>query len=136
MKVPKDHGKNGGSEGGDETNNLTTHMLDWAKEKMAAGTAELPNKEQPATKIERRQMGSVIVVAVRGDAPNQAEAQRFEDEADAKRFVETLVEGNVDQERIAVLRGKAVEMNVTYRPVIQLAVDGDPQGSDDQDQQP
>jgi hypothetical protein len=136
MKVPKDHGKNGGSEHTDETNNLTTHMLDWAKEKIAAGTAELPNKDQAAPKAERRQMGSVIVVAVRGDAPNQAEAQLFEDEADAKRFVETLVEGNVDQERIAVLRGKAVEMNVTYRPVIQLGLDGDQQGSDDQDQQP
>ena len=136
MKVPKHHGKNGGSEDVDETNDLTTHMLDWAREKIAAGTADLPNKEQPTPKTERRQTGSVIVVAVRGDAPNQAEAQLFEDEADAKRFVETLVEGNVDQERIAVLRGKAVEMNVTYRPVIQLAVDGDPQGSDDQDQQP
>ena len=119
----------------DEPNNLTTHMLDWAKEKIAAGTADLPNKEQPAPNTERRQMGSVIVVAVRGDAPNQAEAQLFEDEADAKRFVETLVEGNVDQERIAVLRGRAVEMNVTYRPVIQLAVDGDLQRSDDQDPQ-
>lgn len=134
--MPKDHGKNGGSEDTDETNNLTTHMLDWAKEKIAAGTADVPKKEQPAPKTARRQMGSVIVVAVRGDAPNQAEAQLFEDEADAERFVGTLVEGNVDQERIAVLRGKAVEMNVTYRPVIQLAVDGDPQGSDDQDQQP
>jgi hypothetical protein len=81
-------------------------------------------------------MGSVIVVAIRGDAPNEAEAQLFEDEADAKRFVETLVEGNVDQERIVVLRGKAVEMNVTYRPLVQLAMDGDLQGSDDQDQQP
>jgi hypothetical protein len=135
MNVPKHHGKDGGSEDVDETNNLTTHMLDWAKEKIAAGTADLPNKEQPAPNTERRQMGSVIVVAVRGDAPNQAEAQLFEDEADAKRFVETLVEGNIDQERIAVLRGKAVEMNVTYRPVIQLAVDGHLQGSDDQDQQ-
>jgi len=134
--VPKDHGKNGGSEHTDEPNNLTTHMLDWAKEKMATGTAELPSKEQPAPKTERRQMGSVIVVAVRGDEPNQAEAQLFEDEADAERFVGTLVEGNVDQERIAVLRGKAVEMNVTYRPVIQLGLDGDQQGSDDQDQQP
>jgi hypothetical protein len=75
-------------------------------------------------------------VAVRGDALNQAEAQLFEDEAEAKRFVETLVEGNVDQERIAVLRAKAVEMNVTYRPVIQLGVDGHLQGSSDQDQQP
>jgi hypothetical protein len=136
MNLPKHHGKDGSSEDVEEANNLTTHMLDWAKEKVAAGTADLPNKEQPAPNTERRQMGSVIVVAVRGDAPNQAEAQLFEDEADAKRFVETLVEGNIDQERIAVLRGKAVEMNVTYRPVIQLAVDGDPQGSDDQDQQP
>jgi hypothetical protein len=136
MNLPKHHGKDGSSEDVEEANNLTTHMLDWAKEKVAAGTADLPNKEQPASNTERRQMGSVIVVAVRGDAPNQAEAQLFEDEADAKRFVETLVEGNIDQERIAVLRGKAVEMNVTYRPVIQLAVDGDPQGSDDQDQQP
>ena len=134
--VPKDRGKNGGSEDGDETNNLTTHMLDWAKEKIAAGTTELPKKEQAAPKAERRQMGTVIVVAVRGDEPNQAEAQLFEDEADAERFVGTLVEGNVDQERIAVLRGKAVEMNVTYRPVIQLGLDGNQQGSDDQDQQP
>ena len=101
----------------------------------AAGTADVPKKEQPAPKTERRQMSSVIVVAVQGDAPNQAEAQLFEDEADAKRFVETLVEGNIDQERIAVLRGKAVEMNVTYRPVIQLAVDGDLQESDAQDRQ-
>lgn len=134
--MPKDHGKNGGSADVDETNNLTTHMLDWAKEKMAAGTAEPPNEEQPATKTERQQTGSVIVVAVCSDESNQAEAQLFEDEADAKRFVETLVEGNVDQERIAVLRGKAVEMNVTYRPVIQLGVDGEPQASSDQDQQP
>lgn len=134
--MPKHHGKDGSSENVDEPNTLTTHMLDWAREKIAEGTADLPNKEQPATKTERRQMGSVIVVAVRGDAPNEAEAQLFEDEADAKRFVETLVEGNVDQERIAVLRGKAVEMNVTYRPVIQLAVNGDLQASSDQDQQP
>ena len=134
--MPKAHGNNGDSQDVKEPNNLTTHMLDWAKEKMATGTAELPSKEQPAPKTERRQMGSVIVVAVRSDASNQAEAQLFEDEADAKRFVETLVEGNVDQERIAVLRGKAVEMNVTYRPVIQLAVDGDPQANSDQDRQP
>jgi hypothetical protein len=129
--VPKHHGKDGGSEGGDEANNLTTHMLDWAREKMATGTTELPKKEQAAPKTERRQTGTLIVVAIRGDAPNQAEAQLFEDEADAKQFVETLMEHNVDQERIAVLRGKAVEMNVTYRPVIQLGPDGDPQGNDD-----
>ncbi|KPJ48566.1 MAG: hypothetical protein AMJ38_05050 [Dehalococcoidia bacterium DG_22] len=136
MKVPKHHGKDGGSEGGDETNNLTTHMLDWAKEKIAAGTTELPKKEQAAPKTERRQTGTLIVVAVRGDAPNQAQAQLFEDEADAKRFVETLMEHNVDQERIAILRGKALEMNVTYRPVIQLGLDGDPRGNDDQDREP
>jgi hypothetical protein len=131
MKVPKHYGKDSGSEGGDETNNLTTHMLDWAREKIATGTTELPKKEQAAPKTERRQTGTLIVVAIRGDAPNQAEAQLFEDEADAKQFVETLMEHNVDQERIAVLRGKAVEMNVTYRPVIQLGPDGDPQGNDD-----
>lgn len=134
--MPKHHGKDGGSEDVEETNNLTTHMLDWAKEKVAAGTAELPKKEQAAPKTERRETGTLIVVAIRGDAPNEAKAHLFEGEADAKRFVETLVEGNVDQERIAVLQAKAVEMNVTYRPVVQLSVDGGLQGSDDQDQQP
>lgn len=131
-----DLGKNGGSEDVKETNNLTAHMLDWAKEKVAAGTVDLPKNEQTAPKSGWWEIGAVIVVAVRGDGLGEVKARLFEDAADAERFVETLVEGNVDQERIAVLWAKAVEMNVTYRPVVQLAVDGNLSGSDDEDQQP
>ena len=132
--MPKHREKEGSSEDVEETNSLTTHMLDWAKEKLAAGTAELPKKEQAAPKTGRWEKGTVIIVAIRGDAPDEAKAHLFEDKADAERFVGTLVEDKVDQERIAVLRAKAVEMNVIYRPVIQLGVDGDLQGRDDQDE--
>lgn len=132
--MPNHSGKNGSSEDVEETNNLTTHMLDWAKDKLAAGTAELPKEDQAAPKTERWDMGTVIVVAVRGEAPDEAKAHLFEDKADAERFVGTLVEDKVAQERIAVLRAKAVKMNVTYRPVIQLGVDGGPQERHDQDE--
>lgn len=132
--MSKRGGKDGSSEDVEETNNLTSHMLDWAKEKLAAGTAEVPKKEQAAPKTGRWEKGAVIIVAIRGDAPDEAKAHLFEDTADAERFVGTLVEDKVDQERIAVLRAKAVKMNVTYRPVIQLGVDGELQGRDDQDE--
>ena len=134
--MPKHREKNGSSEDVEEPNNLTTHMLDWAKDKLAAGTAELPEKKQAAPNTERWEMGTVIVVTIQGDAPDEAKAHLFEDKADAERFVGTLVEDKVDQERIAVLQAKAVKMNVTYRPVIQLGVDGDLQGRDEQGQQP
>jgi len=136
MDVPKHRGRDGNSEDVEETNNLTSHMLDWAKEKLAAGTAEVSKKEQAAPKTGRWEKGTVIIVAIRGDAPDKAKAHLFEDTADAERFVGTLVEDKVDQERVAVLRAKAVKMNVTYRPVIQLGVDGDLQGRDEQGQQP
>ncbi len=132
--MSKDGGKNGSSEDVDETNSLTNHMLDWAKERMAAGATELPKTEKAAPKTEPREMGTVIVVAIRGDALDEAKAHLFEDKAEAERFVGTLVEHNVDQERIAVLRAKAVNMNVTYHPVIQLGVEGHPQERADQDE--
>ena len=136
MDVPKDRGRDGNSEDVEETDDLTAHMLDWAKEKVAEGAACSPGNKQAAPNTERWETGTVILVTIRGDAPDEAKAHLFEDKADAERFVGTLVEDKVDQERIAVLQAKAVKMNVTYRPVIQLGVDGNVQGSDDQDQQP
>lgn len=132
--MPMGAGKNGESADLEETNNLTDHMLGWAKEKLAAGATDPLKNEQAAPKTDRWEIGTVIVVAVRGDVPDQAEARLFEDAADAERFVQTLVEGNVEQERIAVLRAKPVKMSVAYRPVVQLGVGGNLQESDEQDQ--
>lgn len=134
--MPTHLGKNGDSENADQDGNLTDHMLDWAKDRLATGTADLPKNAQTAPKTGRWEIGTAIVVAVRGDAPDEVRTHLFEDTADAERFVATLVEGNVEQERIAVLRAKAVEMHVSYRPVVQLAADGTPQASAAPEQQP
>lgn len=134
--MPEHRGTNGNSEDVEETDELTTHVLDWAKKKVGTEAAGSPENKQAAAKSGRWEMGTVIVVAVQGDGPDEVKARLFEDSADAERFVQTLVDANVDQERIAVLRAKHIKMNVTYRPVVQLGVGGDSQGSDDQDQQP
>lgn len=134
--MPEHRGRDGNSEDVEETDDLTAHMLDWAKKKVGAEAAGSPENKQAAAKSGRWEIGTAIVVAVRGDGPDEVKARLFEDSADAERFVQTLVDANVDQERIAVLWARDIKMNVTYRPVVQLAVGGDSQGSDNQDQQP
>jgi hypothetical protein len=48
------------------------------------------------------------------------EAHLFDDAASAASFVASLVEGGLDQERIAVFTGRPMAINVTYRPVVEI----------------
>ena len=63
---------------------------------------------------------SVIVVAFHEGRDNVGEAHLFDDLQVAGRFVETLVEDGLDQQRLSVFSCTRLSVHLTYRAVVHL----------------
>lgn len=104
---------------------LTDQMLQWARERMAteraaspapAPTGEVVASADPSPRGRPR----LIVVAAHEGMTDWGEAHLFDDAQSAASFVASLVEGGVDQGRIAVFNGRPMSVTVTYRPVVEI----------------
>ena len=125
--------KNQSTEPVQEKNDLTAQVLDWARDRTEAlegGNETSEAKPSPATTQETPQekpqetkkgiSPSVIVVALHEGRDNCGEAHLFEDLQAAGRFVETLVEDGLDQERLTVFNCTQLNVHLTYRAVVHL----------------
>jgi hypothetical protein len=121
--------KNQSTEPVQEKNDLTAQVLDWARDRTEAlegGNETSEVKPSPETTQETPQetrtgvSPSVIVVALHEGRDNCGEAHLFEDLQTAGRFVETLVEDGLDQERLTVFNCTQLNVQLTYRAVVHL----------------
>jgi hypothetical protein len=125
--------KNQSTEPVQEKNDLTAQVLDWARDRTEAlegGNETSEVKPSPETTQETLQENpqetkkgvspSVIVVALHEGKDNCGEAHLFEDLQTAGRFVETLVEDGLDQERLTVFNCTQLNVQLTYRAVVHL----------------
>jgi hypothetical protein len=116
-----------------EKNDLTAQVLDWARDRTEAleggnETSEVKpsqetTQETPQETTERAKAGvspSVIVVALHEGRDNCGEAHLFDDLQAAGRFVETLVEDGLDQQRLTVFNCTQLNVHLTYRAVVHL----------------
>jgi hypothetical protein len=108
-------------------------VLDWARDRTEAleggnETSEVKpsqetTQETPQETTERAKAGvspSVIVVALHEGRDNCGEAHLFDDLQAAGRFVETLVEDGLDQQRLTVFNCTQLNVHLTYRAVVHL----------------
>jgi hypothetical protein len=125
--------KNQSTEPVQEKNDLTAQVLDWARDRTEAleggnETSEVKpsqetTQETPQETTERAKAGvspSVIVVALHEGRDNCGEAHLFDDLQAAGRFVETLVEDGLDQQRLTVFNCTQLNVHLTYRAVVHL----------------
>ena len=106
-----------------EEEDLTAQVLDWARDRTEALEGNsVPSEAKPSQekKTKTKAPPSVIVVALHEGADNSGEAHLFEDLQAAGRFVETLVEDGLDQQRLSVLNCTQVNVHLTYRAVVHL----------------
>jgi len=106
---------------------LTAQVLDWARDRTEALEGNgAPSEEKPSQEGKRSQETKtkappkVIVVALHEGGDNSGEAHLFEDLQAAGRFVETLVEDGLDQQRLTVFNCTQVNVHLTYRAVVHL----------------
>jgi hypothetical protein len=125
--------KNQSAEPVQEKDDLTAQVLHWARDRTEAleGSGE-PSDVKPSqeateeTTQETTQQPKVeaspkvIVVALREGTDNCGEAHLFDDLQAAGRFVETLVEEGVDQQRLTVFNCTQLNVQLTYRAVVHL----------------
>jgi hypothetical protein len=121
--------KNQSAEPVQEKDDLTAQVLHWARDRTEAleGSGE-PSDVKPSqeatqetaqeTKVEASP--KVIVVALREGTDNCGEAHLFDDLQAAGRFVETLVEDGLDQQRLTVFNCTQLNVQLTYRAVVHL----------------
>ena len=126
---------------------LTAQVLDWARDRTEAlegnnalGEAKPSQETKPSQEAKSSQEAKrpqetktkapprVVVVALDADADDHGEAHLFEDLQSAGRFVETLVEDGLDEHRLAVFNCCHVDVQLTYRAVVQLR---ESEGQDD-----
>jgi hypothetical protein len=125
--------KNDGAESVAEKEDLTAQVLDWARDRTVAlegsSTANEPKDEpkdeakgeaKPVQESKTKPRPRAIVVALREGADDCGEAHLFEDLEAAGRFVETLVEDGLDQQRLGVFKGTQLDVHLTYRAVVRL----------------
>ena len=106
---------------------LTAQVLDWARDRTEAleGNGAL-SEAKPSQEGKRSQETKtkapprVVVIALDESADNRGEAHLFEDLESAGRFVETLVEDGLNENRLAVFNCTQVNVRLTYRAVVQL----------------
>jgi uncharacterized protein YhaN len=128
-----DQHKNQSAEPVQEKNDLTAQVLDWARDRTEAleggnETSDVkPSRETlqetlRETPQETKEEASprVIVVALREGTDNCGEAHLFDDLQAAGRFVETLVEDGLDQQRLTVFNCTQLSVQLTYRAVVHL----------------
>jgi len=120
-----------------EKNDLTAQVLDWARDRTEAlegcgetsemkpsqGTPqEMPQEKPQETprEAEAEVAPSVVVVALNEGRDNCGEAHLFDDLQAAGHFVETLIEGGLDQQRLTVFNCTQLDVHLTYRAVVHL----------------
>ena len=71
-------------------------------------------------------MGNNVIVLV-SDLDNaiRGEINVLQDESEATRLVESLIESGFEQERIRVFVGDELQMQVRHRPVVSLSADAE-----------
>jgi hypothetical protein len=104
---------------------LTAQVLHWARDRTeafegssAATEVKAPQETEPETKP--KASPRVIVVALHEGTDNRGEAHLFEDLQAASHFVETLVEGGLDQRCLTVFNCTQLNVHLTYRPIVHL----------------
>lgn len=125
--------KNQSAEPVQQKDDLTAQVLHWARDRTEAleGSGETSDvKPSPETTQEATQEAAqetkveaspkVIVVALREGTDNCGEAHLFDDLQAAGRFVETLVEDGLDQQRLTVFNCTQLNVHLTYRAVVHL----------------
>jgi len=106
---------------------LTAQVLDWARDRTEAleGDGAL-SEAKPSQEGKRSQETKtkapprVVVIALDESSDNRGEAHLFENLESAGRFVETLVEDGLNEDRLAVFNCTQVNVRLTYRAVVQL----------------
>jgi hypothetical protein len=106
---------------------LTAQVLHWARDRTeafegsSAATEVKPSQEmETGTETKPRASPRVIVVALHEGTDNSGEAHLFEDIQAASHFVETLVEGGLNQQRLTVFNCTQLNVHLTYRPIVHL----------------
>ena len=118
---------------------LTAQVLDWARDRTEAlegnsvpseakpSQEAKPSEEAKSSQETKPSQGTktktsprVIVVAFNEDTNDRGKAHLFEDFQSAGHFVETLVEGGLDENRLAVFNCTQVNVQLTYRAVVHL----------------
>jgi hypothetical protein len=61
-----------------------------------------------------------VVMVTDPDDARHGEITVLEDRKQAERLIETLLEAGSDQERIRVLTGAEIQMQVSHRPIVSL----------------
>lgn len=119
--------KNEDSDRNDKERDLTAEMLEWAKDRIGSAPKTMPSGVEPVepTKAKReatklKQEPKVLVVALNEGATQDGQAHFFDDGEEASRFIETLMEGGLEAERIIVFHGTPMNVNVSYRPVVAI----------------
>jgi hypothetical protein len=121
--------KNQSAEPVQQNDDLTAQVLHWARDRTEAleGSGETsdvkPSPEatqEAAQETEVEASPKVIVVALREGTDNCGEAHLFDDLQAAGRFVETLVEDGLDQQRLTVFNCAQLNVHLTYRAVVHL----------------
>jgi len=116
VDLRKDHG----SEDVSDADGLTAQMLEWARERVGQERGTTPAVRQTSEGAKAKARGNVIVVALHEGTDDWGEAHLFEDVQAAGRFVQALLEGGLDQGRLAVFGTTPIGVVVSYRPVVQL----------------
>jgi len=121
--------KNQSAEPVQQKDDLTAQVLHWARDRTEAleGSGETsdvkPSQEatqEAAQETKVEASPKVIVVALREGTDNCGEAHLFDDLQAAGRFVETLVEDGLDQQRLTVFNCTQLNVHLTYRAVVHL----------------
>jgi len=115
------HNKNQSAEPVEGKDDLTAHVLDWARDRTEALEGNGAASEAKASKETKKELSPrVIVVALQEGTGDRGEAHLFEDPQAAGRFVETLVENGLDQQRLTVFNCTQLNVQLTYRAVVHL----------------
>lgn len=88
-----------------------------AEESPTQEEAPTTPQEQPAKPT---QEPKVLVVTLDENATQQGQAHFFDNSEEASHFIETLVVDGLDAVRIVVFHGTPMNVNVSYRPVVDI----------------
>ncbi len=68
--------------------------------------------------------GRIIVLVADRIDPKHGEISVLETAAEAERLMETLLEAGIERERLRVFSGSEIDAQISHRPVVALALDG------------
>lgn len=121
----------------EDKEDLTAQVLHWARDRTEALEGDgAPSEAKPSEEVNHYQEGRrsqeaktkasprVVVIAFQEGTDHCGEAHLFDDLQAAGRFVETLVEGGLDEQRLSVFNCTQLGVELTYRPVVHLKASG------------